>query len=140
MQYILLGKDTQLILLIHRKMEKMKICALESCENALPAERHKNATTCCKQHAMLLKKEREAANYQKVRNTADPIIRLREQFNNLADEFGYEVPIDLNYVSPFKIDWSLKTGTFLKEGALGVALGDIGYIIYEPLSIKIFKL
>jgi len=140
MQYILLGKDTQLILLIHRKMEKMKICALESCENALPAERHKNATTCCKQHAMLLKKEREAANYQKVRNTADPIIRLREHFNNLADEFGYEVPIDLNYVSPFKIDWSLKTGTFLKEGALGVALGDIGYIIYEPLSIKIFKL
>ncbi len=118
----------------------MKICALESCENSLPVERHKNATTCCKEHALLLKKAREAANYKKVRNTADPILRLREHFNNLADEFGYEVPIDLNYVSPFKIDWSLKTGTFLNDGALGVALGDIGYIIYEPLSIKIFKL
>ena len=63
-----------------------------------------------------------------------------ETLSIVADEFGYEVPIDLNYVSPFKIDWSLKTGTFLKDGALGVALGDIGYIIYEPLSIKIFKL
>jgi hypothetical protein len=121
-------------------MEKIKICQLTACDALIPEDRHKNATTCCKQHALLLKKEREAANYQKVRNTADPIIRLREHFNNLADEFGYEVPIDLNYVSPFKIDWSLKTGTFLKDGALGVALGDIGYIIYEPLSIKIFKL
>ena len=110
------------------------------CGAPIPDDRHKNAWTCTKEHAMLLKKEREAANYQKVRNTADPIIRLREHFYNLADEFGYEVPIDLNYVSPFKIDCSLKTGTFLKDGALGVALGDIGYIIYQPQSIKIYKL
>ena len=121
-------------------MEKIKICQLPACGDPIPDGRHKNATTCCKEHALLLKKEREAANYQKVRNTADPIIRLREHFNNLADEFGYEVPIDLNYMSPFKIDWSLKTGTFLKDGALGVALGDIGYMIYKPLLIKIFKL
>lgn len=110
------------------------------CGAPIPDDRHKNAWTCTKEHAMLLKKEREAKNYQKVRNTADPIIRLREHFNNLADEFGYELPIDLNFVSPFKIDWSLKTGTFLKDGALGVALGDIGYIIYKPQSIKIYKL
>jgi predicted nucleic acid-binding Zn ribbon protein len=110
------------------------------CGAPIPDDRHKNAWTCTKEHAMLLKKEREAKNYQKVRNTADPIIRLREHFNNLADEFGYELPIDLNFVSPFKIDWSLKTGTFLKDGVLGVALGDIGYIIYQPQSIKIFKL
>ena len=116
----------------------MKRCLY--CGAPIPDGRHKNATTCCKEHALLLKKAREAANYQKVRNTADPIIRLREHFNNLADEFGYEVPIDLNYVSPLKIDWSLKTGTFFKDGALGVALGDIGYIIYQPQSIKIFKL
>ena len=126
---------------INKKSDmKKEICQLPACGDPIPEDRHKNATTCCKEHAMLLKKEREAANYQKVRNTADPIIRLREHFNNLADEFGYEVTIDLNYVSPFKIDWSLKTGTFLKDGALGVALGDIGYMIYEPLSIKIFKL
>ena len=120
------------------KTSKMKKCLY--CGALIPEDCHKNAWTCTKVHALLLKKEREAANYQKVRNTADPIIRLREHFNNLADEFGYEVPIDLDYVSPFKIDWSLKTGTFLNDGALGVALGDIGYIIYEPLSIKIFKL
>ena len=116
----------------------MKKCLY--CGALIAQNRHKNAWTCSKEHAMLLKKEREAANYQKVRNTADPIIRLREHFNNLADEFGYEVPIDLNYVSPFKVDWSLKTGTFLKDGALGVALGDIGYMIYQPQSIKIYKL
>ena len=121
-------------------MEKMKICALESCENALPEDRHKNATTCCKEHSQLLKKEREAANYKKVRNTADPIIRLREHFKDLANEFGYEVPIDLNYASPFKIDWSIKTGTFYKDGAKGIALGDIGYILYQPHFIKIFKI
>ena len=116
----------------------MKLCLY--CGAPIPDDRHKNAWTCRKEHALLLKKEREAANYQKVRNTADPIIRLREHFYNLADEFGYEVPIDLNYVSPFKVDWSLKTGTFLKDGALGVALGDIGYMIYQPQSIKIYKL
>ncbi len=121
-------------------MEKMKICALESCDNQLPDDRHKNATTCCKEHALLLKKAREAANYQKVRNTADPIIRLREHFYNLADEFGFEVPIDLNYASPFKINWSLKTGVFFRDDAMGIALGDIGYIIYQPQFIKIFKL
>lgn len=121
-------------------MEKIKICALEGCENILPADRHKNATTCCKEHALLLKKEREAANYQKVRNTADPILKLREHFNGLANEFGFGVPFDLIYATPLKIDWSLKTGTFFKDGAMGVALGDIGYIIYQPQSIKIFKL
>ena len=119
---------------------KKEFCELPGCEKEIPTWRHGNATTCCDEHGKQLKKLREAANYQKVRNTADPIIRLREHFYNLVDEFGYEVPIDLNYVSPFKIDWSLKTGTFLNDGALGVALGDIGYIIYEPLSIKIFKL
>ena len=44
------------------------------CGAPIPDDRHKNAWTCTKEHAMLLKKEREAANYQKVRNTADPII------------------------------------------------------------------
>jgi hypothetical protein len=126
--------------IIKKSEMKKEFCELPGCEKEIPTWRHGNATTCCDEHGKQLKKQREAANYQKVRNTADPIIRLREHFNNLADEFGYEVPIDLNYVSPFKIDWSLKTGTFLKDGALGVALGDIGYIIYEPLSIKIFKL
>ena len=121
-------------------MEKIKICALEGCENLLPADRHKNATTCCKEHALLLKKAREAVNYRKVRTTADPIIKLREHFNSLGDEFGFEIPIDLNYVSPFKIDWSIKTGTFQKDGAMGIALGNIGYMIFQPQSIKIYKL
>jgi len=118
----------------------MNRCKLEGCKAIIPEDRHKNATTCCKEHAQLLKKAREAANYKKLRNTADPIIRLREHYYDLANEFGYEVPIDLNYVSPFKIDWSIKTGTFQKEGAMGIALGDIGYMLYQPQSIKIFKL
>jgi hypothetical protein len=95
------------------------------CGGPIPDDRHKNAWTCTKEHALLLKKEREANNYIKVRTTADPIIMQREHFNDLAEEFGFEVPIDLNYVSPFKIDWSLKTGTFIKEGCVGVALGVI---------------
>lgn len=119
---------------------KKEICELPRCQKEIPSWRHGNATTCCKEHALLLKKEREAANYQKVRNTADPIIKLREHFNSLGDEFGFEIPIDLNYVSPFKIDWSIKTGTFQKDGAMGIALGDIGYMIYQPQSIKIYKL
>ena len=118
----------------------MRICSLDWCQEPIPDDRHKNATTCCKEHALLLKKAREAVNYRKVRNTADPIIKLREHFNNLGNEFGFEVPIDLNYVSPFKIDWSIKTGTFQKDGALGMALGDIGYMIYQPQSIKIYKI
>lgn len=119
---------------------KKEICELPGCQKEIPTSRHGNATTCCKEHALLLKKAREAANYQKVRNTADPIIKLREHFNGLANEFGFGVPIDLIYATPLKIDWSLKTGTFFKDGAMGVALGDIGYIIYQPQSIKIFKL
>ena len=110
------------------------------CEETIPNNRHKNALTCSNEHALLYKKEREANNYIKVRNTADPIIKLREHFIDLADEFGFEVPIDLNYVSPFKINWSLKTGTFIKEGCVGVALGDIGYIFFKPLILKIYKL
>ena len=116
----------------------MKRCLY--CDAPITDDRHRNAWTCSKEHALLLKKKREANNYRKVRNTADPIIKLREHFNNLGNEFGFEVPIDLNYVSPFKIDWSIKTGTFQKDGALGMALGDIGYMIYQPQSIKIFKL
>ena len=116
----------------------MKQCIY--CGAPIPEDRHKNAWTCTKEHALLLKKEREAANYKKVRNTADPIIRLREHFNNLANEFGYEILIDLIYVSPLKIDWSIKTGTFQKDGAMGIALGDIGYMLYQPQQIKIFKI
>mgnify|MGYP000529385486 FL=1 len=86
----------------------MRKCTLDGCENLIPDDRHKNATTCCKEHALLLKKAREAVNYRKVRNTADPIIKLREHIYDLAKEFGFEVPIDLNYASPFKINWSLK--------------------------------
>ncbi len=119
---------------------KHNYCKLSYCKDLIPPTRHANAETCCKEHAKLLKKEREAASYKKVRNTADPIIRLREHFNDLANEFGYEVPIDLNYVSPFKIDWSIKTGTFQKEGAMGIALGDIGYMLFQPHFIKIFKI
>lgn len=119
---------------------KHNYCKLSYCGDLIPPTRHANAETCCKEHSDLLKKERERANYLKVRNTADPIIKQREHFYDLADEFGFEVPIDLYYVSPFKIDWSLKTGTFIKEGAVGVALGDIGYIFFKPQTIKIFKL
>ncbi len=110
------------------------------CGGAIPDDRHKNAWTCSKEHALLLKKEREAKNYINVRSTADPIIKLREHFYNVAYEFGFEVPIELYYVSPLKIDWSLKTGTFIREGNVGVALGDIGYILFKPLIIKIYKL
>ena len=110
------------------------------CGEAIPDDRHKNALTCTKEHALLLKKEREANNYIKVRTTADPIIKLRKYFNDLADEFGFDVPIHLNYVSPFKIDWSLKTGTFIKEGCVGVALGDIGYILFKDQILEIYKL
>mgnify|MGYP001194307048 FL=1 len=110
------------------------------CGGPIPDDRHKNAWTCTKEHALLLKKEREANNYIKVRTTADPIIMQRENFYDFANEFGFGVPIDLKYVSPFKIDWSLKTGTFIKEGCVGVALGDIGYIFFKPLILKIYKL
>jgi hypothetical protein len=124
--------------IISIKTSKMKKCLY--CGALIPEDRHKNAWTCTKAHALLLKKEREAANYLKVRETADPIIRLREHFYELAVDYGLEVPFDLNYTSPHKIDWSLKTGTFLRDGAMGVALGDIGYILYQPYHIKIFKL
>ena len=110
------------------------------CDGPIPVERHKNAMTCSKEHAKLLKKEREAKNYTIVRATADPIIKLRENFYAVAYEFGFGVPIDLDYISPFKIDWSLKTGTFIRDGNIGVALGDIGYILFKPQSIKIYKL
>jgi len=110
------------------------------CGGPIPDDRHKNALTCSKEHALLLKKEREANNYIKVRNTADPIIKLREDFYDMAKEFGFDVPIDFKYLSPYKIDWSLKTGTFIKEGCFGVALGDIGYIFFKPLILKIYKL
>jgi hypothetical protein len=120
-------------------MKKEK-CELPGCEDDIPAWRHGNATTCCDEHGELLKKARDAAYYQKVRNTALPIIKLREYFNDLANKFGFEVPIDLNYVSPLKIDWSIKTGSFYKDGAMGIALGDIGYMLYQPHFIKIFKL
>ncbi len=119
---------------------KHNYCKLSYCKDLIPSTRHAHAETCSKEHALLLKKEREAANYKKVRNTADPIIRLREHYYDLANEFGYEVPIDLNYASPFKIDWSIKTGTFYKDGAKGIVLGDIGYILYQPHFIKIFKI
>ena len=123
-----------------KNVMKKEKCELPGCEKEIPAWRHGNATTCCQEHSKALKKMRESNNYQKVRNTADPIIRLREHYYDLANEFGYEVPIDLNYASPFKIDWSIKTGTFYKDGAKGIALGDIGYILYQPHFIKIFKI
>ena len=116
----------------------MKKCLY--CDAPIPDDRHKNASTCSKEHGELLKKEREAANYLKVRSTADPIIKLREHLHDLAHDHGIGVLFDLNYASPHKIDWSLKTGTFLSNGAMGVALGDIGYIIYQPFHIKLFKL
>ena len=125
---------------IKKNLMKKGICELPGCEKDIPAWRHGNATTCCDEHGELLKKARDAAYYQKVRNTALPIIKLREYFNDLANKFGFEVPIDLNYVSPLKIDWSIKTGSFYKDGAMGVALGDIGYMLYQPHFIKIFKL
>ena len=119
---------------------KKEFCELPGCENEIPSWRHGNATTCCDEHGKQLKKLREAANYQKVRQSADPIMWLRDWLYNIGDEFGFGVPTDLIYVSPFQIDWSIKTGTFQKDGALGVAIGDIGYILYKPQSIKIFKL
>ena len=125
---------------IKKTFMKKEKCELPGCDDDIPGWRHGNATTCCDEHGELLKKARDAAYYQKVRNTALPIIKLREYFNDLANEFGFEVPINLNYVSPLKIDWSIKTGTFLKDGAMGNALGDIGYILYQPHFIKIFKL
>ena len=66
------------------------------CGGPIPDDRHKNAWTCTKDHALLLKKEREANNYIKVRTTAEPIIKLREDFYDLANEFGFNVPIDFN--------------------------------------------
>jgi len=110
------------------------------CGAPIPDDRHKNAWTCTKEHAMLLKKEREAANYQKIRQSANPIIWLQEHLNCIGVEYGFGVLIDLIYVSPLQIDWSIKTGTFQKDGASGVAVGNIGYILYKPQSIKIFKL
>ena len=47
-------------------MEKIKICQLPACGDPIPDGRHKNATTCCKEHAMLLKKERETLNKDKI--------------------------------------------------------------------------
>ena len=125
---------------IKKTLMKKEKCELPGCEDDIPAWRHGNATTCCDEHGELLKKARDAAYYQKVRNTALPIIKLREYFNDLANKFGFEVPINLNYVSLLKIDWSIKTGSFYKDGAMGIAIGDIGYMIYQPHFIKIFKL
>ncbi len=119
---------------------KKEICELPGCQEEIPSTRHRNAKTCCEEHGKLLKKMREAANYQKIRQSADPILWLRQHLYYIADEYGFEVPIDIIYVSPFQIDWSLKTGTFQKDGEMGVELGDIGYILYKPQSIKIFKL
>ena len=118
----------------------MENCSLEGCDNQIPYDRHKNATTCCHEHALLKKKQNDKANYQKVRNTAYPIIKLREHLYYLAYKFGFEVLFDLAYALPFNINWAIKTGTFQRDGAQGVALGDIGYIIYKPQSIKIFQL
>lgn len=50
-----------------------KKCALAECGSTIPKSRHGNATTCCKAHALELKKINEKKSYQKIKSKTSGI-------------------------------------------------------------------
>jgi hypothetical protein len=118
---------------------KRRFCKLSTCRKLLPVDRHGNAWTCTKEHAWVLKKEREAMNYKKMCLVANPILELEDQLKELADKFGYEVEIDLEQIQPITLNWSIKTGSFQVDNHKGIVVGKLAYLLFHPNHIKIYK-
>jgi len=119
-------------------MKKEK-CDLPGCENVIPAWRHGNATTCCPEHALLLKKAREQANYHLQRKTSQSVIETNRSLKLLAQKFGYGIPIPAEEFLNYNFPWDVSTGNFDKDGLAGVAVGDHAYILFTEHKIKIYK-
>ena len=119
---------------------KKEFCELPGCENEIPSWRHGNATTCCEEHGKQLKKLREAANYQKLKATANPSIIMYRQLKWIVDQYGYEKLIDLDAVNFLGINWAIKPDVFQRDGITGTKVQDLGFIISKPHHIIIYKL
>jgi hypothetical protein len=118
---------------------KSKKCKLSSCQQDIPVTRHGNAETCCQEHALLLKKEREQANYYLLRNTSLPVLDTNRVLKLLARKFGYGVAIPAEEFLKYNFQWDVITGNFEKDGIVGVAVGDHAYILFTEHKIKIYK-
>lgn len=116
-----------------------KLCKLSSCGIRISSDRHGNAETCCPEHALLLKKEREQANYHLLRKTSLPVIETNRSLKLLAQKFGYGVPIPSEEFLKYNFQWEVTTGNFQKDGLYGVAVGDQAYILFSEHKIKIYK-
>ncbi len=119
---------------------KKEICELPGCEKEIPSWRHGNATTCCEEHGKQLKKLREAANYQKLKASANPSIIMYRQLKWIVDHYGYEKLIDLDAVKFLEINWAIKPDVFQRDGITGTKVQDLGFIISKPNHIIIYKL
>jgi hypothetical protein len=116
-----------------------KYCKLSSCGIRIGSDRHGNAETCCQEHALLLKKEREQANYYLLRNTSFLILEVNRILRLLAKEFGYGVAIPAEEFLKYNFQWDVITENFEKDGVAGVAVGDHAYILFKEHQIKIYK-
>ena len=126
--------------IIKKSEMKKEFCELPGCENEIPSWRHGNATTCCEEHGKQLKKLREAANYQKLKATANPSIIMYRQLKWIVDQYGYEKLIDLDAVNFLGINWAIKPDVFQRDGITGTKVQDLGFIISKPNNIIIYKL
>jgi hypothetical protein len=116
-----------------------KFCKLSTCGVIIPSSRHGNAETCCDEHANLLKKKREQANYQFARKISKAIIANNRTLRLLALKFGYEVPIPFEELEKYNYDWNVSSGTFQIDGITGFAVGDHAIIALPDHKIKIYK-
>ncbi len=119
-------------------MESKK-CKLSSCQEDIPVSRHGNAETCCPEHALLLKKEREKANYHLQRQSSLSVLVTNRILKLLAQQFGYGVPIPAEEFLKKDFQWDIITGNFEKDGIVGVAVCDHAYILFNEHKIKIYK-
>ena len=116
-----------------------KFCKLSFCGVLIPTSRHGNAETCCDEHANLLKKEREQANYRFAKKISKSIIANNRTLRLLALKFGYDVPIQLEELNKYNYDWNVSSGIFQKDGITGFAVGDQAIIALSDHKIKIYK-
>ena len=94
---------------------KSKKCKLSSCQEDIPVTRHGNAETCCPEHALLLKKEREQANYYLLRNTSLPVLDTNRVLKLLARKFGYDVAIPAEEFLKYNFQWEVTTGNLFNN-------------------------
>ena len=115
-------------------------CELPGCNKDIPSWRHRNATTCCKEHGKELKRLREAANYQRLKDSASSSLIMYRQLSWIVDHYGYEVLVNLNDLTFLNINWAIKPDIFQRDGITGTKVQDLGFIISKPNHIIIYKL